>query len=77
MPANAETEAQKEWTHEEGSTMMIRHMLESNDIDLGRYGLVPDKDIPWICELIEGLSDEKVAKLNLDGSWPRPRFLYS
>merc|ERR1712194_807676 len=58
MPANAKTDAQKEWNHEEGSTMMIKHMLESNAIDLGRYGLVPEVDIPWICQLIEGLSDD-------------------
>lgn len=45
----------KIWTHEEGSEMMLDHLLESNQIDLRRYGLVPEVDVPFIKELIRGI----------------------
>jgi hypothetical protein len=43
------------WSHEDGSTMMLHHLLLSNGIDLTDYDLVPSEDVPFIVELIEGM----------------------
>lgn len=40
-----------------------------------RYGLVPEEDLPFINELIEGTSAVDAAKMDNANSWPRARFL--
>eukprot|EP00040_Diaphanoeca_grandis_P009543 m.49203 g.49203 ORF g.49203 m.49203 type:complete len:566 (-) comp20965_c0_seq2:2-1699(-) len=71
------------WNHEEGSVMMIDHLIKVNNIDLTRYGLVVPEDIDFIKCLILGIdgdnpyvNDKQAAEFDKNQNWPRPRFLY-
>lgn len=67
---------QDDWTHEEGSAMMLEYLITSNGINLQEYDLVPDVDLLFIKELIEGVKPDEVKKRDKDKSWPRQRWLY-
>lgn len=65
-----------EWNHEEGSVMMIKHLIESNHIDLSKYGLNPAEDMEFIFKLIEGTPANEAKLLDETDGWLRQRFLY-
>jgi len=67
----------KGWSHENGSIMMLEHLLIENNIVLSQYGLRDDKDLMVIKEMIGGVPEEE-RKNRDDGlhPWPRKRFLF-
>jgi len=42
------------WTHEDGSCMMLKHLIEANGLEgeFAKHGLVYEEDLPFIQELI-------------------------
>eukprot|EP00667_Euglena_gracilis_P003787 EG_transcript_3799 len=68
-------EASKRWHHEENSVLMLRALIESNNIGLGEYGLHPEYDLRFVEALIGGLKDNDGWPQDIDRP-PDKRFLF-
>ncbi|XP_060912849.1 deoxynucleoside triphosphate triphosphohydrolase SAMHD1-like [Labrus mixtus] len=74
-----EEEKLEEWKHEKGSCDMLDHLVKENNIKpaMDMYGLIPEKDIRFIKEMIAGpLQESKSKKWPYKGRPEEKSFLY-
>ncbi|XP_060912854.1 deoxynucleoside triphosphate triphosphohydrolase SAMHD1-like [Labrus mixtus] len=79
MRRNGELGKEEEWKHEKGSCDMLDHLVKENNLKpaMKQSGLIPEKDITFIKEMIAGpLQESKNKKWPYKGRKEEKSFLY-